>query len=93
MSDASSDVDLDLRGVRDFTANPYPCYGKLRAEGPVHTVRTDEFERVWLVVGYDEARAALADPRFSKDWQGRMEGPGGNDPIFANMLELDAPYR
>ncbi|MFF9648995.1 cytochrome P450 [Streptomyces sp. NPDC014622] len=91
MSDVGSLVDLDLREVEDFTANPYPSYEKLRAAGPVHTVRTDEFERIWLVVGYDEARATLADPRFSKQWQGRIEWPEGNDPIFANMLELDAP--
>ncbi|MFD4941380.1 cytochrome P450 [Streptomyces sp. NPDC058239] len=92
MSDASSHVDVDLRGVKDFTANPYPYYEKLRAAGPVHTVRTDEFERIWLVVGYDEGRAALADQRFGKEWRGLVDRPEGNDPIFANMLELDAPH-
>ncbi|MFD4858547.1 cytochrome P450 family protein [Streptomyces atratus] len=92
MSDASSHVDVDLRGVKDFTANPYPYYEKLRAAGPVHTIRTDEFERIWLVVGYDEGRAALADQRLGKEWQGLVDRPEGNDPIFANMLELDAPH-
>ncbi|MFH8473420.1 cytochrome P450 [Streptomyces sp. NPDC018000] len=92
MSDASGHVDADLRGVKDFTANPYPYYEKLRAAGPVHTVRTDEFERIWLVVGYGEGRAALADQRFGKAWQGLVDRPEGNDPIFANMLELDAPH-
>ncbi|MFJ7493714.1 cytochrome P450 [Streptomyces sp. NPDC097727] len=92
MSDASSHVDVDLRGVKDFTANPYPYYEKLRAAGPVHTIRTDEFERIWLVVGYGEGRAALADQRFGKEWRGLVDRPEGNDPIFANMLELDAPH-
>ncbi|MFF2409572.1 cytochrome P450 [Streptomyces sp. NPDC058092] len=92
MSDASSQADVDLRGVKDFTANPYPYYEKLRAAGPVHTIRTDDFERIWLVVGYDEGRAALADQRFGKEWQGLVDRPEGNDPIFANMLELDAPH-
>ncbi|WP_327272044.1 cytochrome P450 [Streptomyces sp. NBC_01224] len=92
MSDASSHVDVDLRGVKDFTANPYPYYEKLRAAGPVHTIRTDEFERIWLVVGYGEGRAALADQRLGKEWQGLVDRPEGNDPIFANMLELDAPH-
>ncbi|MFI5747222.1 cytochrome P450 [Streptomyces sp. NPDC051644] len=92
MSDASSHVDVDLRGVKDFTANPYPYYEELRAAGPVHTIRTDEFERIWLVVGYDEGRAALADQRFGKEGQGLVDRPEGNDPIFANMLELDAPH-
>ncbi|WP_327371000.1 cytochrome P450 family protein [Streptomyces sp. NBC_01217] len=94
MSDASgrADVDVDLRGVEDFTANPYPYYEKLRAAGPVHTVRTDEFDRIWLVVGYGEARAALADQRLGKEWRGLMDRPVENQPIFANMLELDAPH-
>ncbi|MEU9566214.1 cytochrome P450 [Streptomyces sp. NPDC048161] len=86
-----AEVDVDLRGLADFTANPYPYYEKLRAAGPVHTVRTDEFDRVWLVVGYDEARAALADPRFAKDWRGLPGAPVESDPIFLNLLELDAP--
>ncbi|MFF3955056.1 cytochrome P450 [Streptomyces sp. NPDC001890] len=94
MSDASgrAEVDVDLSGLADFTANPYPYYEKLRVAGPVHTVRTDEFERVWLVVGYDEARATLADPRFAKDWRGLPGAPAESDPIFLNMLELDAPH-
>ncbi|MFD0341443.1 cytochrome P450 [Streptomyces sp. NPDC127117] len=94
MSDASgrAEVDVDLSGVAEFTANPYPYYEKLRATGPVHTVRTDEFERVWLVVGYEEARATLADPRFAKDWRGLPGAPAESDPIFLNMLELDAPH-
>ncbi|MFJ2921034.1 cytochrome P450 [Streptomyces sp. NPDC087307] len=86
-----AEVDVDLRGRAAFTANPYPYYEKLRAAGPVHIVRTDEFDRVWLVVGYDEARAALADPRFAKDWRGLPGAPAESDPIFLNLLELDAP--
>ncbi|MFD0020809.1 cytochrome P450 [Streptomyces sp. NPDC058382] len=86
-----SDVDADLRGVADFTANPYPYYAKMRADGPVHTVRTDDFDRVWLVVGYDEGRAVLADQRFGKDWRALPGQSGVGDPINANMLELDAP--
>lgn len=86
-----SDVDVDLRGVADFTANPYPYYEKMRAAGPVHSVRTDEFDRVWLVVGYDEGRSVLADQRFGKDWRTLPGQTGAGDPINANMLEMDAP--
>ncbi|MFE7620306.1 cytochrome P450 [Streptomyces sp. NPDC057496] len=64
----------------------------MRAAGPVHTIRTDEFERTWLVVGYDEARAVLADQRFAKDWRGLPGAPAESGPIFLNMLELDAPH-
>ncbi|MER5552509.1 cytochrome P450 [Streptomyces sp. NPDC002793] len=83
---------VDLRGARDFSANPYPHYAKLRAEGPAHAVRTDDIERVWLIVGYEEARAALADQRFSKDWRTAERFSATSNPINANMLETDAPH-
>ncbi|MFS0695236.1 cytochrome P450 family protein [Streptomyces nitrosporeus] len=83
---------VDLRGVKDFTANPYPYYAKMRAEGPVHAIRTDDFERIWLVVGYEEARAALADQRLSKEWRTSDNWAASDSPINANMLELDAPH-
>ncbi|MFG2595376.1 cytochrome P450 [Streptomyces sp. NPDC048462] len=86
-----SEVDADLRGGADFTANPYPYYEKMRVAGPVHCVRTDEFDRVWLVVGYDEGRSVLADQRFGKDWRTLPGQTGAGDPINANMLEMDAP--
>ncbi|WP_159774611.1 cytochrome P450 family protein [Streptomyces sp. HM190] len=62
-------IDLTRYGAR-FTENPHPVYAELRALGPVHRVRLpvpDAQHETWLVVGYEEARAALADPRLSKD--------------------------
>ncbi|UUU29748.1 cytochrome P450 [Streptomyces sp. CA-210063] len=62
-------IDLGEYGPR-FTEDPHPVYAELRALGPVHRVRLpklDAHHEVWLVVGYEEARAALADPRLSKD--------------------------
>ncbi|MDX2600129.1 cytochrome P450 [Streptomyces caniscabiei] len=62
-------IDLGEYGP-GFTENPHPVYAALRARGPVHRVRLpkhDAHHEVWLVVGYEEARAALADPRLSKD--------------------------
>ncbi|WP_406341743.1 cytochrome P450 [Streptomyces sp. NBC_00648] len=82
---------VDLREHEDFTANPYPYYAKLRAEGPVHRVRTHESDEVWLIVGHDEARAALADPRFSKDWRAIAAGDYEFTAVSANMLDSDAP--
>ncbi|MFD9970743.1 cytochrome P450 [Streptomyces sp. NPDC059013] len=58
-------VDLGEYGA-DFTADPHPYYAKLREAGPVHQVVSPYGDRVWLVVGHEEARAALADPRLSK---------------------------
>ncbi|MFI1171473.1 cytochrome P450 [Streptomyces melanogenes] len=82
---------VDLRDHEDFTANPYPYYAKLRAEGPVHRVRTHETDEVWLIVGHDEARAALADARFSKDWRAIAEGDYEFTAVSANMLDSDPP--
>ncbi|MFD9792260.1 cytochrome P450 [Streptomyces sp. NPDC059070] len=81
---------VDLRDHEDFTANPYPYYAKLRAEGPVHRVRTHEMDEVWLIVGYEEARAALADGRFSKDWR-TIADPDDLTAVSANMLDSDPP--
>ncbi|MFC5799818.1 cytochrome P450 family protein [Streptomyces formicae] len=58
-------IDLGEYGA-GFLADPYPYYAKLREAGPVHEVVSPYGDRVWLIVGHDEARAALADPRLSK---------------------------
>jgi cytochrome P450 len=50
----------------EFRADPYPVYARLRAENPVVKVRTPRFDS-YLVTRYDDARAALSDPRLSKD--------------------------
>ncbi|MFF6994360.1 cytochrome P450 [Streptomyces sp. NPDC008313] len=63
-------IDLEEYGA-GFTEDPHPVYARLRELGPVHRVRLpqpDGYE-TWLVVGYEEARAALADPRIGKDPQ------------------------
>lgn len=62
-------IDLGEFGAR-FREDPHPVYAELRALGPVHRVRLpvpDAHHETWLVVGYEEARAALADPRLAKD--------------------------
>ncbi|MDG4830831.1 cytochrome P450 [Solwaraspora sp. WMMD1047] len=47
--------------------DPYPTLAALRAAGPVTLIHTAEGLPVWLVTGYHEVRAALADPRFGQD--------------------------
>ncbi|MFF7976088.1 cytochrome P450 [Streptomyces sp. NPDC007905] len=62
-------VDLGEFGD-EFHRDPHPVYARLREQGPVHRVRlpgADAGYETWLVVGYEEARAALADPRLAKD--------------------------
>lgn len=62
-------IDLGEFG-EEFRRDPHPVYARLRERGPIHRVRLpgpDVRHETWLVVGHEEARAALADPRLAKD--------------------------
>ncbi|MFE4870560.1 cytochrome P450 [Streptomyces sp. NPDC056682] len=83
-------IDLSEH-AEQFNADPYPVYAKLRAAGPAHLVRTPAGGDVWLIVGHEEARAALGDPRLSKDWRAIAEAGYVELPVSANMLETDPP--
>ncbi|WP_181874312.1 cytochrome P450 family protein [Marinitenerispora sediminis] len=84
-------IDLGRYGTA-FVDNPYPVYAELRERGPAHHVRLPTGQEVWLVVGYEEARAALADPRLTKDWR-RAAGLGSDveGPLGIHMLTADPP--
>lgn len=76
----------------DITVDPYPVYAALRDEAPVHRVLVPGSGETWLVLGRDEVRAALADPRLRNDirhsssWQ-----DDGGHAIGLNMLQTDGP--
>ncbi|MFG3349939.1 cytochrome P450 [Streptomyces sp. NPDC048018] len=83
-------IDLGEYGA-DFTADPYPYYAKLREAGPVHEVVTPDGMPAWLVVGYEEARAALADQRLSKSFSAfDLPLPEG-EIIGPHLLIVDPP--
>ena len=78
--------------------DPFPVFGKVRELGGVHAVTLADGHPAWLVVRYEEARAALNDPRLSKDMHAALamgtgvvaEGLPG--PAFArHMLSVDPP--
>ncbi|RAJ71793.1 cytochrome P450 [Streptomyces sp. Amel2xB2] len=80
----------------DFVRDPYPAYAALRAEAPVHHVRTPDGKELWLVVGYEASRKAFTDPRLSRDWHshGRVEtilNTENGQPALAHMLMKDPP--
>ncbi|MES5818846.1 cytochrome P450 [Streptomyces sp. RG80] len=86
-------VDLGEYGDA-FRTDPHPVYARLRERGPVHRVRppgSDAGYWAWLVVGHEEARAALADPRLSKD--GRRIGVAFHEEelIGRHLLGADPP--
>ncbi|MFE7603274.1 cytochrome P450 [Streptomyces sp. NPDC057494] len=83
-------IELGEYGA-DFTANPYPYYAKFRAAGPVHEVRMPDGFQFWLVVGHEEGRAALADPRLAKSPSVIGVRPPEEDIIGVHLLSADAP--
>jgi cytochrome P450 len=76
-----------------FWRDPYPTLALLRAQAPVRRVDLADGP-VWLVTRFDDVRAALADPRLSKNWrhllppEARADAPGEQDPM---MLMRDPP--
>lgn len=83
--------DLSALG-QGFVDEPYPVYARLRAQGPVHRVRTAASGEFWLIVGHEEARAALTDARLSNDIRhsASWSDDGGNS-IGRNMVQTDPP--
>jgi cytochrome P450 len=76
----------------EYFQDPYSVHARLRAERPVSAVVMPGGMPAWLVTGYAEARAALADPRLGKTVPGWHPDP---DSIYAaldrHMLNSDPP--
>ncbi|WP_221350480.1 cytochrome P450 family protein [Streptomyces beigongshangae] len=84
-------VDLAALGP-DFVRDPHPVYARLRAQRPVHRVRLPDGFTAWLVLGHEEARAALGDPRLSNDWRNAGPQMGAVElPPTPHMLMSDPP--
>ncbi|MFE9689230.1 cytochrome P450 [Micromonospora sp. NPDC005806] len=79
----------------EFAADPYPSFARLRTDRPVCPVSSPRFDQ-YLITGYDDAKAALTDPRLSKDLYGpgqhylRLFGPN-SEGLNKNMLNSDPP--
>lgn len=79
----------------EFAADPYPTFARLRADTPVCPVSSPRFDS-YLITRFDDAKAALTDPRLSKDLYGpgqhylRIFGPN-SEALNKNMLNSDPP--
>ncbi|WCH94357.1 cytochrome P450 [Streptomyces moderatus] len=81
---------------REFRANPHPVYAALRETAPVCLLSPPHGVQTYLITRYDDARAALADPRLSKDMYGAIDAYHrifGDSSIALddNMLFSDPP--
>ncbi|MEU0006204.1 cytochrome P450 [Streptomyces sp. NPDC006314] len=75
--------------------HPYDVYRRLRDTAPVHRITGPDGTPAWLVTRYDDARAALADPRLSLDKRhataGTYKGFSLPPALDANLLNMDPP--
>ncbi len=99
MAEAADHVELV---GADFHNNPHEYYQRWRERGPVHRVRFGRGTRVWVIIGYEEGRAALADPRLRKSGTDLMEVFRRKQPdaergavtpvdLSSHMLNTDPP--
>jgi len=89
-------ADMDRGTVEhlgaEYFRDPYAVHARLRAQRPVSAVIMPGGHPAWLVTGYAEARAALADPRLRKSTPGWQPDP---DSVYGaldgHMLNRDPP--
>jgi cytochrome P450 len=80
-----------------FTRNPLTVLRRLQAKAPVSRAVMWGSVPVWLVTGYEETRALLADPRLSKDRDAGLDLLPPNNSgelktdLTNHMLQADPP--
>jgi cytochrome P450 len=75
-------------------ADPYPYYGRLRDEAPVHPMRLPNGLEAWQVSRYDDARMVLADRRFSLSEEALKAAglfQGSSSPFGPSLMTSDPP--
>jgi cytochrome P450 len=91
-----TEADMDRGTVEhlgaEYFRDPYAVHARLRAQRPVSAVIMPGGHPAWLVTGYAESRAALADPRLRKSTPGWQPDP---DSVYGaldgHMLNRDPP--
>jgi cytochrome P450 len=82
---------------REFKADPFPFYARLRSQHSVCCVKFSllpGIREAWLVTCYDDVVSVLKDPRFAKNREHSAKKPwlpGFAKPLERNMLDLDEP--
>ncbi|WP_447008544.1 cytochrome P450 family protein [Saccharothrix isguenensis] len=92
---------LDVLGPEYF-ADPHAFHARMRGQAAATEVVLPRGTRAWLITRYEEARQALADQRFSKDYRAfpevmRRNQVGSNESgefdqsLMRHMLNMDPP--
>ncbi|MEV0927883.1 cytochrome P450 [Streptomyces spongiicola] len=84
------------RCTAEFRRNPHPVYAHLRDTAPVCPMTPPHGIETYLITRYEDARAALSDPRLSKDMYGAMDAyrrifGDSSVALDDNMLNSDPP--
>ncbi|MEU5591856.1 cytochrome P450 [Streptomyces sp. NPDC020298] len=96
MTTTQEAVTAAERCTPEFRRDPHPVYAQLREAAPVCPMRPPHGNETYLITRYEDARAALADPRLSKDMYGAMDAyrrifGDSSVALDDNMLNSDAP--
>jgi cytochrome P450 len=95
----STDIAQMLRAWGNHDRDdPFPVFAEVGRLGPVHQVMLADGHDAWLVIGHEQARAALNDSRLSKDMHAALatgeavvaEGLPG-PKLARHMLVVDPP--
>ncbi|MEU7531979.1 cytochrome P450 [Saccharothrix sp. NPDC042600] len=87
---------------QEYFEDPHSVHARLREESAATPIVLPRGLRVWLVTRYEEARFALADPRFAKDhaktnelaarhWTGEGDPVMFDQSLVRHMLNTDPP--
>ena len=99
---AGAGPDLEPDFTQGNNLNPYPHYARLRAQCPVaHVTGRSGGLNPYLITRYEDAKAALTDPRLSNDprvGERAYRKSGIDDPVYertlvgpTHMLSQDPP--
>ncbi|WP_225821781.1 cytochrome P450 family protein [Streptomyces naphthomycinicus] len=96
MTTTQDAVTAAERCTPEFRRDPHAVYARLRTEAPVCPMRPPHGNETYLITRYEDARAALSDPRLSKDMYGAMDAyrrifGDSSVALDDNMLNSDAP--
>ncbi len=88
---AQQGLPAELFFSRAFNQDPYTQYAALRDKGPIHPIEFPNGVQAFLIVDHECGRAALNDPRLSKNPAHSAVTVRGEEFFGGTMLGLDPP--